>query len=110
MKIVMTLILAASALFSFKFNGETKPRYVDLNTGMPFTLVLDKATGLMVDEETGKPLNIYVDTKLNDTIYGRTGKVINGSVVKVGKNEYAFAETINNTNHVAMVPASEMVK
>jgi hypothetical protein len=56
-------------------------RYVDLNTGKTVKLEKDES-GLMVNAETKHSVDIYVDTKTNDTIYGKTGKVINGHVVR----------------------------
>jgi hypothetical protein len=77
----------ALAIFSCKDNN---PRYVDPDTGKELTLVKDASTGLMVDAETKKPVYIYVDTEKHDTIYGETGKVINGQVVlEDGKYKYA---------------------
>jgi hypothetical protein len=64
--------------------------YVDPNTGKSLTLMKDASTGLMVDAETKKPVYMYVDTEKNDTIYGETGKIINGHVVlEDGKYKYA---------------------
>ena len=79
--------IIALAIFSCKDNT---PRYIDPNNGKELTLVKDAKTGLMVDAETKKPVYIYVDTEKKDTIYGETGKVINGHVVREeGKYEYA---------------------
>lgn len=69
-------------------------RYVDLRTGDHIELKKDPQTDLMVDAETNKPVRIYVDTKTKDTIYGKTGKVINGSVVK-RDGEYVYDEKTN---------------
>lgn len=69
-------------------------RYVDLNTGK--TVKLEKnESGLMVIAETKKPVNIYVDTKTNDTIFGKTGKVINGHISKTGDNNYTYNADIS---------------
>jgi hypothetical protein len=77
----------ALAIFSCKENGA---RYIDPNTGKELTLVKDASTGLMVDADSKKPVYIYVDTEKKDTIYGETGKVINGHVVMdEGKYKYA---------------------
>jgi hypothetical protein len=77
----------ALAIFSCKDNS---PRYIDPNTGKEVTLVKDASTGLMVDAETKKPVHIYVDTEKKDTIYGETGKIINGHVKQEeGKYEYS---------------------
>ncbi|HEX7902727.1 MAG TPA: hypothetical protein VF487_02530 [Chitinophagaceae bacterium] len=65
-------------------------RYLDLSTGKEVKLEKDAETGLMVNAETKKPVYIYVDTKNNDTVYGSTGKVINGEVVKTESGDYKF--------------------
>jgi hypothetical protein len=67
-------------------------RYVDLTAGETVKLEKDESTGLMVNSETKKPVYIYVDTKTNDTIYGATGKVINGSVVKTEDGKYWYTD------------------
>jgi hypothetical protein len=80
----------ALAVFSCKDNN---PRYTDPDTGKEVTLVKDASTGLMVDAETKKPVYIYVDNEKKDTIYGETGKVINGHVtLEDGKYKYAELE------------------
>ena len=42
----------------------------------------------MVNAETGEPVRIYVDRETNDTIWGSTGKVVNGKVVKAEDGEW----------------------
>ena len=85
-KIFLFAILGSAVVWSA---CESNDRYLDLETGEKVELVKDDATGLMVNAETKKPVYIYVDTKSKDTIYGKTGKVINGSVVLVdGKYIY----------------------
>ena len=37
-----------------------------------------------------KPVYIYVDTKEDDTIYGKTGEVINGHVILNDRDEYVY--------------------
>jgi hypothetical protein len=76
-------------------NADT--RYLDLSTGEHVELKEDPKSGLMVDARNGKPVRIYVDTRDRDTIWGATGKVINGRVEKAedgqwiyeGENEYS---------------------
>lgn len=64
-------------------------RYIDLGSGNRIDVEKDPKTGYMVNAETGKPVDIYVDTHTEDTLYGRTGTVINGKVKKNGeKFEY----------------------
>jgi hypothetical protein len=75
-------VLGSSLLFAACSNADS--RYVDLNTGKTLKLEKDES-GVMVNAETKRPVTIYVDTKTNDTIYGKTGNVINGHVVKSGE-------------------------
>lgn len=85
------IVLVAGLLMAISFScTDNKDRYIDLSTGQPIELVKDESTGLMVHESTKKPVYIYVDTKNNDTIYGKTGQVINGLVVKAENNKYVF--------------------
>jgi len=65
-------------------------RYYDLNTGKPVTLVQDENTGLIVDAKTRQPVYIYVNRKTKDTLYGATGEVINGQVVKTENGSYKY--------------------
>src|SRR4030095_755455 len=62
----------------------------DINTGKGVGLERDDATGLLVDVKTKKPVYIYVDTKTNDTIYGKTGEVINGHVIKTEDGKWKY--------------------
>jgi hypothetical protein len=89
----MKVIIAAIAgLITMSLWSGCKPedRYVDLNTGDRVDLEKDSSSGLMVRTDTKKPVDIYVDTKTKDTIYARTGKVINGHVVKLGEWKYKY--------------------
>ncbi|MFI5131367.1 MAG: hypothetical protein ACHQFX_15300 [Chitinophagales bacterium] len=65
-------------------------RYVDLTSGEHIDLVKDEKTGLMVDSKTRQPVYMYVDTKTHDTIYGVTGKVVNGHIVKTEDGKYKY--------------------
>ncbi len=82
-------VLAVFAIGMLLTSCDNDARYIDLNTGKRVELVKDESTGLMVNSESKQPVYIYVDTKTRDTIYGRTGKVINGNVVKV-EGEYKY--------------------
>lgn len=86
-------LLSASVLIAFCWAcSDSKERYLDLSTGKAIEVEKDDKTGFMVNKETGEPLYIYVDTKKNDTIYAKTGKVINGHVILVGDKQYVFDE------------------
>ncbi len=67
-----------------------KDRYINLTSGKAIEIEKDNATGVMVDKSTREPVYIYVDTKKNDTIYGKTGEVINGHVVLDTNQEYKY--------------------
>lgn len=86
-RIFLLSMVCASGLWMACNNADT--RYVDLNTGESIKLEKDES-GVMVNAETKRPVDIYVDTKTNDTIHGRTGKVINGHVEKSGDNTWVY--------------------
>lgn len=89
-------ILSAMVLLGMVWGcSDTKDRYIDLSTGKAIELEKDGQTGIMVNKETGEPVYIYVDTKNKDTIYGKTGKVINGHVVLSNNN----SNNNNSNNH-----------
>lgn len=72
-------LIALASFICLQACHTANARYTDYSTGLPFELVKDATTGLMVDKETGKPLSIYIDHATSDTINGRTGKIINRS-------------------------------
>ena len=68
----------------------------------------------MVDKETGKPVSMYVDTKNDDTIYGRTGKVINGKIrrnkAEDGKYIYVYTDDEDNDRKVKNEDGESKIK
>lgn len=68
-----------------KQNGEVK----DLNTGKTIVVEKDAETGYIINSETRKPVYLYVDGS-GDTLYGRTGKVVNAKVVKSGSSRFEY--------------------
>lgn len=93
-------ILAATCVFlAFAFSGcsDQDDHYVDLETGKHITVVKDSTKGIMVNKETNEPVGIYVDTKTKDTIYGKTGAVINNHVIHSEDGKYTYADADNNS-------------
>jgi len=84
------LALFIAAIISMAWGCSKKGRFVNLVNGESITLEKDPVTGAMIDKETKEPVYIYVDTKTHDTIYGKTGEVINGHVVLDHDNKYVF--------------------
>lgn len=92
-------ILVASGIFItslFMGCADQKAHYIDLQTGKHITVVKDSTNDLMVNKETGEPVAIYVDTDTKDTIYGKTGEVINNHVIKTGDGKYSYAAGDND--------------
>ena len=86
----LTITTAVLALTGCKEG--TKSGYYDLNRGESVSLVKDENTGLMVNAETKKPAYIYVNEETNDTIFGATGKVINGNIIKLEDGKYKYED------------------
>ena len=86
------ILLAASC-------SQEKGRYIDLRSGKAIKVEKD-STGGWVDADTKNPVYIYVDTKTHDTIYGKTGEVINGHVVRGSDSTYTYdMDAKNNENY-----------
>src|SRR5687767_12731608 len=92
MKHIFFMSITASLLALIGCKDQTGSDYYDLNKGEKVSLVKDENTGLMVDAETKKPVYIYVNKETKDTIYGATGKVINGHVIRLEDGEYKYDE------------------
>ena len=90
MKHVLFMSIIASLLVLIGCKDQTESDYYDLNKGENVSLVKDENTGLMVDAETKKPVYIYVNNETKDTIYGATGKVINGQVIRLEDGKYKY--------------------
>lgn len=89
MKKILVFISVATFL---AFTACKQQRYYDLTAGEYVELEKDQKTGLMVRADTHEPVHMYVDTRTNDTIYGPTGTVINGFIVKTDDGKYKFDE------------------
>jgi hypothetical protein len=71
------------------FSSCKQGRYYDLTAGKYIEVEKDDR-GHIVNSDTHEPVYIYVDTKTHDTIYGSTGKVINGYIVKTEDGKYKY--------------------
>lgn len=76
-----------------------KAAYIDLRSGQSIKVEKDPVTGAWLNAETKEPVYIYVDKNKNDTIYGKTGVVINGHVVKSGE-VFWYDEDLEKENKV----------
>ncbi len=86
----MYVFILAAITFVYFTGCDNKENYVDLETGKTITVEKDQATGYMVNAETKEPVGIYVNTANHDTIYGKTGKVINNFVVKHPDGKFTY--------------------
>jgi hypothetical protein len=55
-------------------------------------VIRDTVTGYRVNAETGEPLVVYYDSKTRDTLYGKTGEVINNKVARKNGKYYYKSE------------------
>lgn len=92
MKQTFFLAITTAVLAFSGCKDETKSGYYDLNRDESIDLIKDENTGLMVNAETKKPAYIYVNEETNDTIFGATGKVINGNVIKLEDGKYKYED------------------
>ena len=86
------IVILAVITFVYFTGCDNKDHYVDLETGKTISVEKDSKTGYMVNAETKTPVGIYVNTETHDTIYGRTGKVINNHVIRTPDGKFTYEE------------------
>ena len=84
------LLVLTSVSALVLFTSCKQERYRDLTADEYIEVKKDEKTGRMINAETNEPVYIYVDTKTKDTIYGATGVVINGHVIKTSDGKYKY--------------------
>ncbi len=89
MKKITLALLSTVCLAGWMSCNNAEARYVDLNTGDKIKVKKD-TRGRLVNAADEKPVRFYVDTKTSDTLDGRTGKVVNGELVKVEDGTYEY--------------------
>src|SRR5580765_559832 len=90
MKHITILSGISFLIFGVTSCSDSNARYTDLNTGKSITVVKDSTTGYMINAETKEPLVVYYDSQTKDTLYGRTGEVINNKVNKTPDGKYYY--------------------
>ena len=92
MKTKNILVIALITIAFITGCDNNKEKIIDLETGKTITVVKDSTTGYMINTETKEPVHLYVNTATNDTIYGRTGKVVNNLVIKTPDGKYTYMD------------------
>ncbi len=100
MKTKYLLFLSLITFVAFTGCDDKEDRFIDLESGKTITVEKDSKSGYMINGETKEPIGIYVNTATNDTFYGRTGKVINNSVVKSSDGKYTYRDGDVDGNRV----------
>ncbi len=89
MKKIILILLTVVGGTAWMACNNAQARYIDLNSGETIKVVKDEH-GRLVNAEDKKPVRFYVDAKTKDTIDGRTGKVVNGELVKSDEGDYEY--------------------
>jgi hypothetical protein len=63
-------------------------KYENLETGEKVTIIKDPTTGYAIDSVTNEPVDYYVNLDTKDTIYGKTGMVVNNALIKTPEGTY----------------------
>lgn len=106
MKEVKILAISCFILVSMNSCTNTEYRYIDINSGKRIDVITDSATGMAIDSVTRQPVSIYYDTQTKDTIFGKTGKVINNQVVRTADGKYDYIEplVVNPVDSMKVIP------
>lgn len=92
MRTIMILVCSFVAFCTWTACKQAKGSIdaIDLETGKQITVVKDSSTGRMVNAETRKPVKLFVNRQTNDTIYGKTGEVVNNKLHQSEQGEYVY--------------------
>lgn len=75
----------------------TQASYVNLSTGEPVTIVRDTEKGYYVYSDTKQPIEddfFFVDVNSRDTLYGKTGVVVNTAVIKTDAGAWSLNDAM----------------
>ena len=89
MKKLSLILFALSGCIAWTACEDAQAHYIDLNSGQKIVVEKDDH-GRLVDAQTKKPVRFYVDQKTKDTVDGRTGRVVNGELVRVDDGDYEY--------------------
>lgn len=103
----LTLIAAPALLFTACNNNDAK--YRNLQTGEKVYIVKSDS-GEAIDSISGKPVEFYVDLDTKDTIYGKTGVVVNNKVIKNADGVYVLNEPEPKSDVEQLLESGEDVK
>ena len=81
---------AAAFVFAMSACSNNKEAKVLSLTSGEEVYVVEGENGIMVDRETKRPVLLYVDRESKDTIYGPTGKVVNGKIERMDDGVYLY--------------------
>lgn len=102
-QIILSFLSLGFLLLGISCNN-TGFRYTDLNTGKRINIITDSASGQALDSVTRQPVFIYYDSNTRDTIYGKTGKVINNQVTRSSDGKYTYIEPAPIQDSVIAAP------
>ena len=97
MKKIFVLGIIAAGMF-WSACTRAKGAYLDLRSGERIEVEKDPVTGIWLNADTKEPVYMYVDKK-KDTIYGESGQVVNGHVIRSG-NEYWYDGDLEDNGDV----------
>ncbi len=103
----LAFIAAPALVFTACNNNDAK--YKNLETGEKVYIVKSE-TGEAMDSVSGKPVEFYVDLNTKDTIYGRTGVVVNNKIVKNADGVYVMSEPEVKSEVEELIESGEDVK
>jgi len=99
MKQTVFMGLAISSLLVIACNTrKPEARFLDLNSGEYVQLKKDSASNRMVNAQTGEPVELYVDESSNDTIWGASGKVVNGRLNREDDGTWIYIDDQGQLN------------
>jgi len=85
--------LVVSPLIAFAACSGNDAKFKNLASGEKVYIIKDSISGEAIDSITREPVLLYVNLDTKDTIYGKTGQIVNNSVIRTEDGAYLVDET-----------------
>ena len=85
--------LVVSPMIALAACSNNDAKFKNLASDENVYIIKDSVSGEAIDSITKEPVLFYVNLATKDTIYGKTGEVVNNSIIRTENGAYILDET-----------------
>lgn len=103
------LAVLASPLLILSACSHNDSKYKNLQTGEK-VYIIKSESGQAIDSVSGRPVEFYVNLETKDTIYGKSGEVVNNKIIKTADGVYKLDDSKFKTDVEKLMDSGKDVK